>query len=50
MRNNPAPAARTPVVWATCTPAGARRSAVMAAATTAIMRRSHDPDDQKNDH
>jgi hypothetical protein len=33
MRNNPAAAARTPVVFAKCTPAGARRSAVMAAAT-----------------
>ncbi len=43
MRNNPTPATRVPVVWATCIRAGARRSAVMAAATSVIMRRSMIP-------
>lgn len=43
IRNSPAPMATAPVARATRPPAGARRSAVMAAATTAITRRSMTP-------
>ena len=43
IRNNPAPMATTPMARATRSPAGARRSAVMAAVTTAIARRSMTP-------
>jgi hypothetical protein len=43
IRNNPAPRARAPVARATRSPAGARRSTVMAAMTTAIARRSITP-------
>jgi len=43
IRNNPAPTTMAPVARATRSPAGARRSTVMAAATTAIARRSMTP-------
>jgi len=43
IRNNPAPTATAPVARATRSPAGARRSTVMAAVTTAIARRSVTP-------
>jgi hypothetical protein len=39
IRNNPAPTTTAPMARATRSPAGARRSTVMAAATTAIARR-----------
>jgi len=35
---------------ATRSPAGEKRSIVMAAATTAIAAKVHDPDDQENRH
>ena len=43
IRNRPAPTTTAPVARATRSPAGARRSTVMAAATTAIARRSVTP-------
>jgi hypothetical protein len=43
IRNNPAPTTRAPIARATRSPAGARRSTVMAAVTTAIARRSMTP-------
>jgi hypothetical protein len=43
MSSNPAPTATVPMVRATGSAAGARRSMVMAAVTTAIMRRSMTP-------
>jgi hypothetical protein len=43
IRNNPAATATTPMTRATRSPAGARRSAVMAAVTNAIARRSMTP-------
>ena len=43
IRNNPAPTRTAPMARATRSPAGARRSTVMAAATTAIARRSMTP-------
>jgi penicillin-binding protein 1A len=43
IRNNPAPTTTAPMARATRSPAGARRSTVMAAATTAIARRSITP-------
>jgi hypothetical protein len=43
IRNNPAPTTTAPMARATRSPAGARRSTVMAAATTAIARRSMTP-------
>jgi hypothetical protein len=50
IRNNPAPTATAPVARAVRSPAGARRSTVMAGATTAIARRSMTPDDQEDHH
>jgi hypothetical protein len=43
IRTNPAPTMTAPMVRATRAPAGARRSTVMAAVTTAITRRSMTP-------
>jgi hypothetical protein len=43
IRNNPAPMTTAPMARATRSPAGARRSTVMAAVTTAIARRSMIP-------
>jgi hypothetical protein len=43
IRNNPAPTTTAPMARAMCSPAGARRSTVMAAVTTAIARRSMTP-------
>src|SRR5712691_9339706 len=43
IRNNPAPTTTAPMARATRSPAGARRSTVMAAATTAIARKSMTP-------
>jgi len=43
IRNNPATTTTAPVARATRSPAGARRSTVMAAVTTAIARRSMTP-------
>ncbi len=43
IRNNPAPTTTAPMARAMRSPAGARRSTVMAAATTAIARRSMTP-------
>jgi hypothetical protein len=43
IRNNPAPTTTAPMARATRSPAGARRSTVMAAVTTAIARRSMTP-------
>ena len=43
IRTNPAPTTMAPVARATSSPAGARRSMVMAAATTAMARRSMTP-------
>jgi hypothetical protein len=43
IRNSPAPPTTAPMARATRSPAGARRSTVMAAATTAIARRSMTP-------
>ena len=43
IRNNPAPTTTTPMARATRSPAGARRSTVMAAPTTTIARRSMTP-------
>jgi hypothetical protein len=42
-RNSPAPTMTAPMARATRSPAGARRSAVMAAVTAAITRRSMIP-------
>jgi hypothetical protein len=43
IRNNPAPTTTAPMARATRSPAGARRSTVMAAVTTAIACRSMTP-------
>ena len=43
IRNNPAPTTTAPMARATRSPAGARRSTVMAAVTMAIARRSMTP-------
>src|SRR5713101_4042159 len=43
IRNNPAPTTTAPMARATRSPAGARRSTVMPAATTAMARRSMTP-------
>ena len=43
IKNKPAPTTTAPMARATRSPAGARRSTVMAAATTAIARRSMTP-------
>src|SRR5260370_28595601 len=43
IRNNPAPTTMAPMALATRSPAGARRSTEMAAATTAIARTSMTP-------
>ena len=50
IRTYPAPTATAPMARATRSPAGEKRSIVMAAATTAIAAKVHDPDDQENRH
>ena len=50
IRNNPAPTTTAPMARATRSPAGARRSTVMAAPDDRHRAKVHDPDDQEDHH